>query len=218
MLIVQKNNLSSVIYGLCFLQTPVFMGEEKDNFNDVKQFLLRLFGSNVFFLIVLGILIIIGLFYLYNRRRAMPELEVTLIGNDTWFVNRDDNKRVGIVVSIGLRNKSTSGIYIKDCKLSGYSPRENPGEISIDDFEGKQKIKLNLPIHKHYYKGQDFYIGPYASENLWFYYESRSMTMSNLIETPLCIKDSRKKRKSIRVSIPRHAYQIAVYEQMSRIW
>ncbi len=60
-------------------------------------------------------------------------------------VNRDDNKRVGIVVSIGLRDKSTSGIYIKNCKLSGYSPKENPGEISIEDLDGKQKFKLNLP-------------------------------------------------------------------------
>lgn len=218
MLIDQKENLESVIYSLCFLQTPVFMGEEKDTVNDIKQFFLRLLGSNVFFLIILGILIIIVLIYLYNRQKSMPELEVKPIVNDTWFVNRDDNKRIGIVVSVGLMNKSTSGIYIKDCKLSGYSPKENPGEINIEDFDGKQKIKLDLPVHKHYCKGQDFYIGPYASENLWFYYESRSMTMSNLIETPLCIKDSRKKRKSIRISIPRHAHQIAIYEQMSRVW
>ncbi len=218
MLIDQKKYLRFVVYNLCFLQTPVFMGEEKDSFGDIKKFLLHLLGSNVFFLVVLSIFVIIALIYLYNRRKSMPELEVKLIGNDTWFVNRDDNKRVGIVVSVGLRNKSTSGIYIKDCKLSGYSPKENPGEISIEDLDGKQKFKLNLPLHKHYSKGQDFYIGPYASENLWFYYESRSMTMSNLIETPLCIKDSRKKRKSIRISIPRHAHQIAIYEQMSKIW
>jgi len=205
-------------YSLFFLQTPIFSEQEKDSFDSVKELIYQLLGSNAFLLSILGIIILVGLIILYSRKKSIPELEAQIIKDDTWFVNRDDNRRVGIVVSVNLRNRSTSGIYIKDCKLSGYSPREYLEEISLDSLDGDQKQKISFPMHKHFHKGLDLYIGPYSSENLWFYYESRSMTMSNLIETPLYIKDSRKKRKSIRVSIPRHTTQAEIYQKMAEIW
>jgi len=206
--------LHSVVYSLCFLQTPVFKGEEENRLEDAKQFILRLLESETFALAVLGVGIAIGLLILYNRRKAIPELEIQVIKEDTWFATRDDNNRIGIVVSVDLRNKSTSGIYITNCKLSGYSPREDPKKIHLES----SSKELSFPKYKHFYKGQEFYLGPYSSEKLWFYYESRSMTMANLIEASLSVKDSRKKRKSVRIGIPRHADQIAVYQEMAKMW
>lgn len=211
--------LGSVTYGLYFLQTPVFRGEEEDRLEDAKHFVLRLLGSETFIITTLGIGIAIGAWILYNRKKTISELEIRVIKEDTWFATRGDNNRLCIVVSANLMNRSTRGIYITNCKISGYSPKESPQYIPMDGLEeSQQEQKLKLPQYKNFFKGQEFYLGPYSSETLWFYYESRSMTMANLLETSLSIRDSRKKRKSIRLSIPRHADQIAIYRDMARIW
>lgn len=206
------------IYGLCFLQTPIFRGEEENTLEDVKNLILSLLKSERLILTIFGIGIAIGLYIMYNHKRTIQELEMQVIDSDTWFATREDNGRVGIVVSVSLRNKSTSGIRIKNCKLSGYSPKDYPAEILLEGTESEQNQPLIFPQHKHFARGQDFYLGPSSSENLWFYYESRSMTMSNVLEAPLSIKDARKKKKSLRVRIPRHAQQIAIYQEMAKIW
>jgi hypothetical protein len=203
-------------YGPISLQTPVFRGEEKDHLETVKQIVSSLSRSGIFFLAVLGIGIAIGLFILYSRKKAISELEVQVVQEDTWFTTRDDNNRVGIVVSVNLSNKSTRGIHITDCKLSGYSAREYPKDIYLEGVKGEQK--LSFPEHKHFCRGQEFYLGPYSSEALWFYYESRAVTMRNMLQAPLTVRDSRKRRKSIRVGIPRHADQIAIYQEMAKTW
>jgi hypothetical protein len=164
----------------------------------------------------MGIGVAIGLIILYNRRKSISELEIQLVQEDTWFTTREDNNRVGLVISVKLSNKATRGIYITNCKLSGYSAREYPQEIHLVDTEGEKK--LDFPEHRHFFRGEDFYLGPYSSETLWFYYESRAVTMKNVLEAPLTIRDAEKRRKSIRVRIPRHADQIAIYEEMAKMW
>jgi len=212
----QVSSLKSCVY-LSLLQTPVFKGEERSLLKEVKQIISSLLGSEIFLFAILGIGIIIGLLFLYNRRKTIHELEVQLIQEDTWFTTRDDNNRIGIVVSVNLRNRSTRGIRIVDCRLSGYSAREEPEEICLEGPEEQQK--LNFPGYKHFCKTQgEFYLGPYSSETLWFYYESRAVTMRNLLQAPFTIRDSERRRKSIRVRIPRHADQIAIYREMAKMW
>gem|GEM_PF-680242 len=208
--------ISLPIVSWVYSQTPVFRGEEKDRLEEAKQVVLRLLRSEIFVPAILGIGIVIGLLILYNRKKAIPELESQVVQEDTWFTTRDDNNRIGIVVSVNLSNKSTRGIHITDCRLSGYSAREYPEEIYLKGTKGEQKV--NFPKHKHFYRGQEFYLGPYSSETLWFYYESRAVTMRNVLQAPLTIRDSRKKRESIQVRIPRHADQIAIYQEMARMW
>ncbi len=211
------SSIQYLVSSLCLLQTPVFKGEEKSLLKEVKQIISSLLGSEIFLFAILGIGIIIGLLILYNRRKTIHELEVQLIQEDTWFTTRDDNNRIGIVVSVSLRNRSTRGIRIVDCKLSGYSAREEPEEIRLEGPE--EQKKLNFPGYKHFCKTQgEFYLGPYSSETLWFYYESRAVTMRNLLQAPLTIRDSERRRKSIRVRIPRHADQIAIYREMAKMW
>ena len=203
------------------IQTPVTKGKERDYLEEAKQIFESikqtiLSRPDIFFFTVLGISIVIGLFILRNRKKAIPGLEIQVVQEDTWFTTRDDNNRIGIVVSVTLTNKSTSGIHFIDCKLSGYSAREYPEEIYLEGGKGEQK--LDFPEHKHFFRGQEFYLGPYSSETLWFYYESRAVTMRNILQAPLTIRDSEKRRKSIRVGIPRHADQIAIYQEMARMW
>ncbi|MGB9596683.1 MAG: hypothetical protein ACPL7B_10425 [Candidatus Poribacteria bacterium] len=213
-----KINFNYIFYGFYFLQTPVFKGKEEDRIGDIKRLLSDIVHSEVFAIIFVAIVVAIGLYILYNRKKAMPELEMQLIKEDTWFATRDDNRRTAIIVSVEITNKATYGLYITNCKLSGYSPKEHPEEICLDDLKGENKLKLNLPQYKHFCKGQDFYIGPYSSEKLWFYYESRAMTMANLLETSISLRDSRNKRKSMRINIIRHSNQIAQYQEMANMW
>jgi hypothetical protein len=208
-------SLGSWIYASS-AQTPVFKGEKRDYLKEIKEIVSSLLGSQTFLLAVLGIGIVIGLVVLYNRRKDISELGLQVIEDDTWFITRDDNNRVGIFVSVTLSNKATRGVSVVNCKLSGYSAKEQPEEIQLVGPEGEQK--LNFPEHKHFHRGQDFYLGPYSTENLWFYYESRTVTMRNLLQAPLTIRDSDKKRKTVRVRIPRHADQIAIYREMAKIW
>ncbi len=211
------SSIQYLVSSLCLLQTPVFKGEEKSLLKEVKQIISSLLGSEIFLSAILGIGIVIGLLFLYNRRKTIHELEIQLIQEDTWFTTRDDNNRIGIIVSVNLRNRGTRGIRIVDCKLSGYSAREEPEEIRLEGPE--EQKKLNFPTYKHFCKKQgEFYLGPYSSETLWFYYESRAVTMRNLLQAPLTIRDSERKRKSIRVGIPRHADQIAIYQEMAKMW
>lgn len=213
-----KTYFNHIFYSFCFFQTPVFKGKEEDRIGDIKRLLSNIIHSEIFAIIFVSIVVAIGLYILYNRKRAMPELEMQLIKEDTWFATRDDNRRTAIVVSVEITNKATYGLYITNCKLSGYSPKGHPEEICLDDLKGENRLKLALPQHKHFCKGQDFYIGPYSSEKLWFYYESRAMTMSNLLETSISLRDSRNKRKSMRINIIRHSDQIAQYQEMAKMW
>ena len=67
----------------------------------------------------------------YHRQRQIPGLTVENIEDDTWFINRDDNHRLAIVVSLHLTNKSGMPIRLRNCKLSGYSPKEPPSRVVL---------------------------------------------------------------------------------------
>lgn len=208
-------SLWSIVY-VSSPETPVFKGERTNPLKEIKEIVLTILGSEIFYFVILGIGVALGLLYLYNRRKDISELEAEMVQEDTWFITRDDNNRVGIVVSVKLSNKSTRGVSVVDCKVSGYSAREHPEDIHLTGPEGEQK--LNFPEHRHFSKAEGFYLGPYSSETLWLYYESRTVTMRNLLQAPLTIRDSDRKRKSIRVRIPRHADQIAMYREMAKVW
>ncbi len=212
-----KRRFSNFIF-LCFLQTPVFKGEEENRLEDIKQLISQIVTSEAFAIVIFAISIAIGLYFLYNRKKSMPEVDVELIKDDTWFATREGKNHTGIVVSLEIRNKATYGIYLKNCRLSGYSPKDNAEPICIEDTKGENKQDLNFPQYKQFCRGVEFYIGPYTSEKMWLYYESRSVNMSNLLETSFTIIDSRKKRKSLRVAIPRQRDQIAIYREMAKMW
>jgi len=212
-----KKRISNFVF-LCFLQTPVFKGEEEDRIGDIKQLISQIITSEAFAIVVFVVSIVIGLYLLYNRKKSMPEVSLELLKDDTWFATRDKRNHTGIVISIEINNKATYGIYVKNCKLSGYSPKEKVEPICFDDAKGENKQSLNFPQYKQFCKGQEFYIGPYTSQKMWVYYESRSVNMSNLLETSFVLIDSRKKRKSIRIAIPRHKDQIAIYQEMAKMW
>jgi hypothetical protein len=215
-------SLKSQVLGLMFLaysasaQTPVFKGEERDRVKEIKEIAFTLLGSQTFYFVAVSIGIAIVLYVLYDRKKDISKLGLEAIKDDTWFITRDDNNRVGIVVSVNLSNKSTRGVSIVDCKLSGYSAREYPDEVHLSGPEEEQK--LNFPEHRHFSKAKGYYLGPYTSESLWFYYESRIVTMRNLLKAPFTLRDSDKKRKTIRLDIPRQADQIEIYKEMAKMW
>jgi len=213
---LKKYSISFVF--ICFLQTPVFKGKEVDRFEDIKKIVSQIIGSEIFAIVIFAISIAIGLYILYNRKKAMPEIDIQLIKEDIWFATRDKGNRTVIVISLEIKNKAVYGIYLRNCKLSGYSPKDNAEVVCIDDAKGENKQDLSFPQYKQFCRGQEFYIGPYTSAKMWVYYESRMMTMANLLETSISVIDSRNKRKSLRVAIPRHKDQIAIYQEMAKIW
>ena len=73
------------------------------------QFLATPTGQWVF----LGLISFIVLVILYKKKRQIPGLTVEVIPEDTWFINRDDNHRLAIVVSLHLTNKSSAPIRIR---------------------------------------------------------------------------------------------------------
>lgn len=210
------SRIQYLAFSLYAIQTPIIRGERTDRLGDIKKIISTLLGSNIFYFVVCSIGIVIVLLVMYNRRKTIPDLKAEVVKDDTWFVTRDDNNRVGIVVSIHLNNKATRGVHITNCRLSGYSAKEHPDEIYLKGPEDEQN--LSFPEYKHFCRGQNYYLGPYSSETIWLYYESRSVTMRNVLNAPLTIRDSNKKRISTQVQIPRHADQIAIYQEMAKMW
>ena len=197
-------------------QTPVFEGERRDILKEIKDIVTTLLSSQTFYFVIMGIGTVIGLLVMYNRKKDISRLSVELVPEDTWFITRDDNNRVGIVVSVNLSNSSARGVSVVNCKLSGYSAGKHPEDVHLVGPEGEQE--LNFPEHTHFNREQGFYLGPASSETLCCYYESRAVTMRNVLQAPFTIRDSEKKRKTIRVKIPRQPDQIAIYREMAKMW
>jgi len=154
--------------------------------------------------------------FLYYKKKQIPGFEIEVIQDDTWFVNRDDNHRLAMVVSLKLINQTNNRIQISKCKLSGYSPKENPAPISLQHLD--KTIPLYFPNYDLYYAGMQYDVKPHSTQQIWVYYESRSVTMTNLIQTPLVIKDVNNKRKSVQVRIPRQAEQIKIHQEAASLW
>jgi hypothetical protein len=177
-------------------------------------------------LISIASVIVIG--FLYYKKKRIDGFEIEVIQDDTWFVNRDDNHRIAMVVSLKLINQTNNRIQISKCKLSGYSPKENPAPISLQHLDkiplpplgkGENKtIPLYFPNYDLYYAGMQYDVKPHSTQQIWVYYESRSVTMTNLIQTPLVIKDVNNKRKSVQVRIPRQAEQIKIHQEAASLW
>ncbi|MBM3239775.1 hypothetical protein FJZ31_26120 [Candidatus Poribacteria bacterium] len=181
-------------------------------------------------MITITSVIVIG--FLYYKKKQIHGFEIEVIQDDTWFVNRDDNHRLAMVVSLKLINQTNQRIQISKCKLSGYSPKENPVPISLQpkaegvgELRGTKQtehldkiIPLYFPNYDLYYAGMQYDVKPHSTQQIWVYYESRSVTMTNLIQTPLVIKDVNNKRKSVQVRIPRQAEQIKIHQEAASLW
>ena len=153
---------------------------------------------------------------IYHQKRQIANFTVEVIPEDTWFINRDDNHRLAIVVSLHLINKSGAPIRVRKCKLSGYSPKENPPGLILDGHE--KTIELEHPKYDLFYAGQEYIVNPYSEQRMWAFYESRAVTLSNMLRAPIIIKDVNRKRKSVHVAIPRNTQQIQLYHETAKPW
>lgn len=168
-------------------------------------------------LTALGVVCLIAVGFIYNKHKTIQGLFVDVIQEDTWFVNREDNRKIAIVVSLRLTNKIPRQIKIINCKLSGYSPKKNPSKISLQTDEGNT-VWLDFPRYDHFAYGKPYELNPYSNHKIWVYYESRAITMSNLFEVPIFLKSSDAKRKSAPVRIPRHPQQLMLYAKSASLW
>lgn len=151
----------------------------------------------------------------YHRIRQIPGLTVENIEDDTWFINRDDNHRLAIVVSLHLTNRSGMPIRLRNCKLSGYSPKEPPSDLFLEGHD--KTIPLEYPKHERF-SDSEHIINPYTEQRFWVFYQSKLVTMTNMIRTPIILKDVNRKRKSIQLAIPRNMQQIMLYREASMRW
>jgi len=193
--------------------------EDLERREEIKATLIQLLKflsteTGISILLCIGAVIVLG--FLYYKRKQIPNFFIEVLQEDTWFVSRDDSRRLAMVVSLKLTNKSSKRVQFRKCKLSGYSPKEKTSKIYLEGID--KTIPLDFPSYEQYYAGLKYYVEPYSVKEIWLYYESRSVTTSNMIKTPLVIKDANRKRKSVRVSIPRNMEQIAIYREAATRW
>ncbi len=167
---------------------------------------------------LMGIAAVIVICILYYRWKQIPKFEVEVLQDDTWFVNRDEKRRIAMVVSLKMTNKTGAPVHMRKCKLSGYSPKENPEPITLQGVDVDKTVPIDFPSYDPYYAGAKYLVKPYATQQIWLYYESRSVTMTNLIKAPIVIKDANHKRKSIQIRIPRNMEQITIYREAASSW
>ncbi len=151
----------------------------------------------------------------YHRKRQIPGLTIEGIDDDTWFINRDDNHHLAIVVSLHVINRSGSPIRVQKCKLSGYSPQEPPSCLFLKGHD--KTIPVEYPKHDRF-TGQEYIINPYAEQRFWVFYQSKLVTMANMLRTPVVLKDANRKRKSFQLTIPRNLQQIVLYREAAMRW
>ncbi|MCG9128606.1 hypothetical protein JT359_13490 [Candidatus Poribacteria bacterium] len=192
----------------------------QQTFKELLKFLASPNGN--WFLLSLGCLI--ALLYLYYRWKQIPGLTVELIKDDTWFINRDDNNKLAIFVSLHLRNKSSAAIQIHRCKLSGYTPKQPPEQMFLEGYD--KSIELTLPnydsfseiVSKSENLNSAYVINPFSEQKMWVYFESGIVTLTNILRAPIVIKDLNRKRKSIQVAVPRNMEQIQLYREAAMRW
>ncbi|MCZ6679087.1 MAG: hypothetical protein O7E52_17780 [Candidatus Poribacteria bacterium] len=176
-------------------------------FKELLQFLSTTTG----FWTLLGIGTVIALGAIYHQKRQIPGLTAEFLPEETWFINRDDNHRLAIIVSLRLINKSGGPVRIQNCKLSGYSPKDAPPELILDGYD--KTIELEYPKHDLFRPGEEYIVNPYTEQQMWVFYESSAVTMTNILHTPIILKDANRKRKSVHVTIPRNMQQITLYRE-----
>lgn len=158
----------------------------------------------------------IALWFVYDRHRRIPGLDIELIEDDTWFVSRDDSRRTAIVISLQLRNKTGRPVHIAKCRISGYLPRENPRPIYLDGYQ--KTVEIPFPAAELYYAGLDSRVDPYTTKQVWMYFESRSVHMKSILQAPMTIRDTNGKRTRIQVQIPRNMQQVLIYRELAKQW
>ena len=174
--------------------------------------------------VVFGLISFVALAIVYNRKKQIPGLTVEVIPDDTWFINRDDNHRLAIVVSLHLINKSGAPIRIRKCKLSGYSPKLPPEKLILQGFD--TSIELTYPKYDHFVDvgahpsehTSEYVLNPYTEQRLWVFYHSGIVTMTNMLRAPIVLGDVNRKRKSIQIVVPRNMEQIQLYREASMRW
>ena len=164
------------------------------------QFLATPTGNSV----ILGVISFVLLAIVYHRKRQIPGLTVAVIPEDTWFINRDDNHRLAIVVSLHLINKSAAPIRVRSCKLSGYSPKPPPEKLVLEGHPSEHT--------------SEYVLNPYTEQRMWVFYHSGIVTMTNMLRAPIVIKDMNRKRKSIQIAVPRNMEQIQLYREAAMRW
>ena len=184
------------------------------------QFLSTPTGQSV----VLGLACFIALAVIYHKKRQIPGLSVEVIPEDTWFINRDDNHRLAIVVSLHLINKSSAPIRIRKCKLSGYSPKPPPEKLLLEGHDSS--VELTYPKHELFVDvgghpsehTSEYVLNPYTEQRMWVFYNSGIVTMTNMLRAPILLKDVNRKRKAIQVAVPRNMEQIQLYREAAMRW
>lgn len=174
--------------------------------------------------IVLGLACFIGLAVIYHKKRQIPGLTVEVIPEDTWFINRDDNHRLAIVVSLHLINKSSAPIRFRTCKLSGYSPKSPPEKLLLQGHD--TSVELAYPKHDLFADvgghpsahTSEYVLNPYTEQRMWVFYNSGIVTMTNMLRAPIVLKDANRRRKSIHVAVPRNMEQIQLYREAAMRW
>ncbi len=173
-------------------------------------------------LLGLGCVIVLGI--VYHRWRQIPGLTASIIQEDTWFINRDDNNKLAIVVSLHLINKSGAPIQFSKCKLSGYTPKPPPEQMFLEGYD--KTIELTYPkydsfsdaIGKSENLNSAYVLNPYTEQRMWIYYESGIVTLKNMLRTPIVLKDKNRKKKSIQATVPRNMEQIQLYREAAMRW
>jgi hypothetical protein len=158
-----------------------------------------------------GVAGLVWLWRFYRKKMEIPGLDVETIPSDTWFVNRDDDRRLCMVVSLRLANRSGQEIRVSSARFSGYSPRKDVRPILL---EGRQvSLPLPFPQYDHYYRGGQYSIPPFTTRTVWFCYERGSAELRNQLDAPLVLRDANGRRTSVRVTLYRHPYQAQLYKE-----
>ncbi len=143
---------------------------------------------------------------------------------DSWFINRDDNNRIAIVVSFHLINKSSAPIQFTKCKMSGYTPRIPPEQLFLEGYD--KTIELAYPKYDSYAEivsqsenpNSAYVLNPYTEQRMWVYYESGIVTLANMLRAPIVLKDINRKRKSLQSRVTRNIEQIQLYREAAMRW
>ena len=192
----------------------------QQTFKQLLKFLATPTGNWV----ILGVASVVILAVVYHRWRQIPGLTIAVIQADTYFITRDDNNRLAIVVSLHLINKSSMPIQFRTCKLSGYSPKLPPEQLFLEGYD--KTIELPYPEYDSFSESTEksdnpkaaYVLNPYTEQRMWVYYESGIVTLTNRLRAPIVLKDTNRKRKSIQVAVPRNMEQIQLYREAARRW
>ena len=174
--------------------------------------------------VVLGTVCVIMLAVVYHRWKQIPGLTIEIIQDDSWFINRDDNNRLAIVVSLLMKNKSASPIQFTKCKMSGYTPKIPPEKLFLEGYD--KTIELAYPKYDSFAEivsqsenpNSAYVLNPYTEQRMWVYYESGIVTLTNMLRAPIVLKDINRKRKSLQSRVQRNIEQIQLYREAAMRW